>query len=352
MKGFTWLTTALIAISTGLSGFELNNDLSFVGGFQHGRFKQISTTFLPTGNSFGAVPGLLNPDTASARIDLGIAGIDGQLVMPNLNCFSNCTFMTNFYLTGHALWGWNDGNRFTESSFSYIPTGFSVPKLSRNATFLAKGKLKNARTDDFVIGLGYLFDFCSLGLFDWFDFGGLALGLEGGYSYHKQALKTKHADDGTVSFTNPQNNIFIANDPAYHGTKYHNKWQGGWIGAELFAQLCSWNFQARYQYHIVEFRGINNTSEIGLAEGFAQASLKSNHAHGNVWTLKTSYDVWCGLSLGFRFNYEYWHADKGHFTITAPPGGNAVIFGAPDVKTSIDASWNAYSVAATIGYSF
>ncbi len=347
MKIWTLFAGMVLASTTSLSAFDLKNDISVVGGYQHGRFDQTNFINLKSAGIFPA--GGEQVDSVESRIDLGIVGIDGRLVMPHLDCCCNYPFLNNFYVTGHAIWGFSDGNKFSEETTANFPTGIPQPALYENTKALATGKLKDAQTYDFEVGLGYFLDFSRLCYFS--DIlNGWALGIEGGYSYHKQALKTKHGDLGVFSSV-PLHGQFFEDFGGYNGTKYHNKWSGGWVGAELFYESCAWDIALGYQYHIVEYKGINNTSATGLTQGLTDTSLHSNDAHGNVWTAKANYDVWCGWRIGAIFNYEYWHAKNGGWHLTAPHS-TAEGFGTNDFNTSVDASWNAWSVAGTISYEF
>lgn len=349
MKVLKYIACLLLIGSTGLFAHEVKDEISLLGGYQHGHFKQENILFLLETDT-------VEPDLVDSKVDLGVFGLDGRFFMPNLDCLCEMPCLNNLYLTGHAIWGWNNGDRFSEDETAFALTDQPLPKYFPSFLLDAKGKLKKVRTYNYEIGLGYLFDLGCLDLSflsccNGLNLEGWSFGIEGGYSYRKQDLKTKRADIGEFD-TLLDAGSFTPNDPAYHGVKYNSKWQGGWIGGELFYQTCAWDFNLGYQYHISRYTGINHTSAAGLAEGFASLNLKSNHAHGDVWTLKTNYDLWCGWSIGTFFCYEHWKAHKGSFRFVAPATTFEAILGTNDVKTAIKSSWNSYTLAARLGYEF
>ncbi len=337
---------------TSLSAIDLKDNVTPIGGFQHGRFRQDTNLNFPGVDSTGTFEtDVLVTDQVESRVDLAVAGFEARFVVPELSCLSEYAFLSNLYLVGHAIWGWNDGNKFSERAFLNLPTNMSAPDSYENTYFLAKGKLKKARSYDFVIGLGYLFEFgdwqCMPEMFkDW------AIGVGGGYSFHKQTLQTKNANSGEFS-TCTESAIYVYDDPAYHDTKFHNKWNGGWVGGEILYKTCKWELDLIYQYHIVEFRGINNTSPAGLLSGYQDVSLRTNTAHGNTWKAKLKYYLSTSWSVGTVFTYEYWHAKHGSFRVTAPSGESIEsIYGTDKYSTSINASWDSYSIVATLGFDF
>lgn len=344
MKTLNLVVGIVFVTMTNLAAFELKNDISVGGGYQHGHFNQDLNLH------YQATEGLAPADTEAvaatkAGLDLGIVGLDARAVMPKLDCFCGYPFINNFYLTGHAVWGFSDGNKYSNIGTVYEATGIPVPATYQAGQIATKGKLKDAQTYDFAIGLGYLLDFSQLSyLSDVLN--GWALGFEGGYSYHKQALKTKNGNTG--AYASNGSHIYEPGNPAFKDSKFHNKWNGGYVGAELFFETCAWDIALGYQYHIVDFRSSDTASPSAFSSSdHVAATLRSDNAHGNVWTAKASYDIWCGLSVGALFNYEYWHAHGGSWRVTSPKGPT---FG--DIKTSINASWNAWSVAATLSYEF
>jgi|GEM_PF-2494346 len=352
MKVSNILTGFLCLTSVSLTAFEHRDEISLIGGYQHGKFKETTIAKYPTGGllagEFPVPVGHENPDRVTASLNLGVLGFDGRLFVPNSICDCN-SFFSNFYLTGHAIWGWDDGNKFKETSTSIDPQG-CADLTTPGGSFAARGKLKRARTYDYNIGLGYVFD---LSCWDWTcGWDGWALAVEGGYSFNKQSLRTKSANSAQTSYTNPGLNFCALDDPAYVGAQFQNKWRSGFVGAKLFYETCDWDWTFGYQYHIASYRGENITSSEGLLLGALSAKLKSNRANGNVWSVKGAYDVGCGWSIGALFNYEYWSARHGSFSISAPAGGNAGNLGAAVVKTSVKSAWDAYTIAATVGYEF
>jgi len=333
------LITVLFSFQTILSAFEPRSQIDLVGGFQHGKFKQVADFQLP--NDIATI------DKVTSTLDLGVFGVDGRLFFPYFDSGCYTSYLNDFYITGHAIWGWDNGNHFKEKGVTTAPTGQTLPSDFISSEALSKGRLKRARTYDYKIGLGYLFNF---DCWDWTDgWGdGWALGIEGGYAYNGQALRTKHANTGVFAGSGSPFNIFVENDPNFAGNTYTNRWRSGWMGAELFYSSCDWDWSFGYTHYFASFTGLNNRTTAGLAEGYDSYKLKSNRAHGNLWNVKGIYDLGCGWNIGGLFTYEYWNARHGKATIT-----EGVNFLAGNVTSSkIKASWDAYTVAATIGYDF
>ena len=77
--------------------------------------------------------------------------------------------------------------------------------------------LKNARTSDYQIGLGYLFDK------DCWN-----LSLAAGYAFDKQKIRTKY---GSITFPSPGRPV----DAPLYGAGYKTvtTWKGPWVGTKF-----------------------------------------------------------------------------------------------------------------------
>lgn len=364
MKNWKLFAATLLISCASLSAVDLRDNVSLVGGYQHGNFKQTNTIELP--NAGTGVGGLVLPagyesvDSFNANnLHLGVFGVEGRVRFPELTCGCDYDFLRNFYVEGHAIWGWG-GNKdsFSEKVNGIFPGAEGTSY--RNQQFSTSGgKLSKARTYDYQVGLGYLidpsmFDFlysCGCGgLLDGWD-----LGISGGYTYKKQTVTVKSADSTNVIPNLPLNpgNFVAVNDATYPGQSLSNRWQGGYIGAELFYQTCEWDFSFGYEYHIVNYRGKYNATTLGLDSGVTSTKLSSNRADGSVWTLRGSTELFCGWDLGALFKYESWRAHGASGSVSAPAGFSYnTALNTTGVSLGGSAHWYSYTIAATLGYDF
>lgn len=103
--------------------------------------------------------------------------LNARLMMPCLASDSYFSFINNFFITGFAYWGWGGCN----ANLCEEITGF----ICKNKQ-IGRARLKSAKTNDYQIGAGYLFDW------NCWNFA-----ISAGYAYDKQKIESKC---GEISF--------------------------------------------------------------------------------------------------------------------------------------------------------
>lgn len=312
---------ALIASCTTLSAIDIRTDLNIVGGYRNDELQRINIIeFYP--------PTVTEIDKIRIdNINIGQVGLQGRLMMPRCEpCWcEDFAFINNFYLAGFALWGWGGSGTNLHEREEDFTAGLEV---------IGRAKLSDAQTEDYQIGLGYLF-----------DFGCWGVGISGGYSYDQQEIRTKHG-----AFTTPTFSVEVAG----YGKGYKTKttWKGPWIGAQLFRDWCSWTFGLGYEYHWADYtakhRVPNNPT--AQAEGFIADNTKSHQGFGNIVFVDSVYHFCNCWEVGAGFRYQYWEADHCRLT---PAGTSFAQLGFPvTTKARAIGKWISWSINFNLGYSF
>ncbi len=310
-------TSLFFSTMSHLSAIEHHTEINLSGGYRNDQLASkidLTTTppQVPTVNS-----------ALKSKIDdisIGQIGFDGRIMFPySSDPCCEFYFLNNFYLDGFAYWGWSgEGNKL------------HLTDEEDERTTSTHIKLKEIQTDDYQVGLGYLFDDDC-----W------AFGVSAGYAYNSQKIKSKGGEISTPS------NIDLLTDPLFSdGYKTKTHWQGPWVGVELYYDWCHWAFTLGYEYHFATYHQThkNPSSMPNIA-----SKIKANDAYGNVVYLDAIYRFCGGWQAGFEFKYQDWQARHGHVTthhanITLPPDET--------LKAKANAQWQSYSIMADIGYAF
>lgn len=280
------------------AGFSLSSELNLSNGYRNDTLQRTNTL------KFAPYRVDQTDHIKINNINLWQIGLDGRLMLPK-----------NFYLTGFALWGLGGGGKLNEQivsrNFSYKQTG--------------KAQVHQARTHDYQIGLGYLFDWNCWNL-----------GISSGYAYDKQRVKINRGA------------IDLRNAPIYW-KKYETTttWKGPWVGGELFYNRCAWRCSLGYEHHFAHYDARHCIPPYPLAvqQGLSSRT-KSSHAHGNIVFLDGRYRF-CGCwQIGAFFKYQNWRAGQGCLT------SNYFPLNGYSPHSSATGQWTSYSINLDIGYAF
>lgn len=261
-------------------------------------------------------------------INLWQIGFNGRLIMPNLddNC-SNYSFLNNFFISGFAYWGLGGKNsKLCEQ----------ITSTTLETKQIGKARLKDARMSDYQIGLGYLFDKNCWNL-----------SLSGGYAFDKQKIRTKC---GEIALSSTE--IFLY-APIYGcGYKTITKWNGPWIGTEIFYRWDLYRLSLGYDFHAVKYKANHCIPPIALAQEQGMSTItKSSHGFGNALSLNGRYffqQDWENWECGILLTYKNWNANKGSLkSLYFNNNGYS-----PTTKTSATGRWISYAVNFDIGYIF
>lgn len=320
MKLFYKLALFALAFSSSLSAVEVRDELFLEAGYRNDEYR--SKVY----NSV-AMNGLVE-SLKVKNLDLGTIGLRGRFKVPQLDC--SCNLFENFYVAGFANWGWSGNSRYSARAYSPIST----------VGLTHRGTLKDGRTHDYQIALGYLIDLgCFLQPNCYIDFNDVALGISGGYTWNKQSFKAGHSHISVQGFT------VLRDDPFYQGMKFSQKWASPFIGAELFYETCGVLFNAGYEYH---FNAHVHASETFSDAALATFQVRDNtrrfyHGHSNIFFVNASYllcDCW---DIGLGFKYQDWNAGRGRTTYSS--------LDLPD-RVGARSHWWATSFYGDIGYAF
>lgn len=303
----------LLVSSFPVSALDPAGILTLEIGYRHDEYESdFKPVVSPTGNNF-----------IVKDLNLFTVGVKGRLFLTH---FESCGDfpIDNFYLTGFANWGWAGKDPFKNT----LTLGQDVPE------FQTLGQLDYGHTSDYQVGLGYLFrlgELCSPDcLCEWDSW---AIGFSGGYAWDKQNIKTRYGNlTPPFGSTTPP----IPN-PLFTGLKYHQKWQGPWVGTELFYELCQWTFNLGYEFHFcvhTESKFSRENPEFLPTDG----PRTSKKGYGNIVFFNGNYKFCNGIEAGLHLKYQGWNSTKLSFQEF--PGADA------------RNSWYGTSVALNLGYAY
>lgn len=314
MKISRFIAGSLLTVGAPLSAVHLTNNIELSGGYRQDDFKTAYDYFL-----IDTPESVTYNSTQSRHANIWQLGLKGRLVMPELCCFQEYDFLRNFYVKGFAYWGSDVGKtHFSDLYFGY-DEGFAC------------GILKTYHTVDWQIAGGYLFDLgCLCGYGSDLD---LSLGLLGGYAWDKQkiSIRNNHVGsyfDGEGYFP----------DEAYNHGKLFNKWQGGFIGTELYYSACDFLLNFGYEYHWATFNGGEDLPNWDFYD-----RRHSDNASGNVVYLDASYQVCDGWEVGAELKWERYSANHGK---TRASDDDAYQY------AHTNAQWQSWQLTANVGYNF
>ena len=260
------------------------------------------------------------------NINIWQVGVDGRWMTPcNItDCSQIDSILNNLFLNGFAYWGWGgEGARLREEI-----TGKQFFEKQKG-----KAALKNSRTQDYQIGLGYLLDW------NCWD-----LSVSGGYAYNRQKIETKH---GKIAF--PSLARFDKASIYGKGYKTTARWKGPWVGTELFYNWCCWRGSLGYEFHFAHYEANHSIPPFPIAQQQGMSSrTKSSRAYGNVIFLDGRYLFCEGWELGLLFKYQYWKATHAHLK-----SKYFALNGFPSLRaSSATGEWTSYAIYFDIGYFF
>lgn len=303
-----------------LSALELGSQVNLSGGYRNDAISAHNTITLLTDATEKSF-------LRAEDIDLGEVGFNFRLTPPATNCNCDYSFLSNFYVNGSAYWGWSGKDSFEHSATSQDSLGTITNSL------FSQGNQK-VRTRDYKIGVGYQLYNCD----------NLVVGVVGGYASDRLHLKTS---SGRTSV----NSTPFSDDSLYNGFVYTQKWNGGWIGAELFYSYCDFLINAGYEHHFADYHAKTNVpaNQRGLTANFSD-TRKSHDSYGNIGYINIRQQLDDCVDVGLGFVYKHYQANHGH---NKPQGASLAEIGFPEGTTaSSSAKWITYSILADVGYSF
>ena len=249
--------------------------------------------------------------------------------------------LSNFILRVDGNYGWSDTAKYRE-----VTASGSLPSTK------TKASIKEGIVKDITAGGGYLLSISDLCGFPQQIFPSrgrvkgptweLLVGPVGGFSYHEQYFKTRHART---------NGAF---DSLLNDLSYRNKWWGPWIGADLKFSLSNLNFNAGYEYHWTSWRGSWKLRHTNL--GPFSDHRRTNIGHGNTAYANFYFNFpsyWSSENvnwhLGFGFKYQDLKVIDGHArsSLRRPSQSNDDL-----LRRVARATWRSYAVTFDIGSSF
>lgn len=150
-----------------------------------------------------------------------------------------------------------------------------------------------------------------------------------GYSYHFQKLKNNEYHNELTGLTNNYTN------------NYKYRWRGPTVGVAAAFQIeCNWQLFFEYTFHWARYRAKFVDSFLATLPG----KQKSNNAHGNEYTLGTSYEFCPDWLLIIKVNYKNFFNNKGR-TETVTDFGN-------DISPLRKLRWESLNATIDVAYVF
>lgn len=255
----------------------------------------------------------------------------------------------NWFARGYAYWGWGNDGEYREHN-AFDNNFSSGASNSRNRI-----DINRYRTQDYSIGVGYLFDLCWCGGFD-----GLYIGPVVGWAYDRQQArlgKNHNFNTGSNSASGSVSNSTANN--FLDDLQYTTKWNGPWLGIDFVYEYCEFIFDFGYEFHWAQWKANWSLSDDSSGSGsfnnnnFAFSDRRhGKNGHGNVvyadikWALC---DCWI-VGLGFKYqDFEVKHG-KVHNRGTSDDFSSSSSISFNDRVRK--ASWRAASIELDLGYSF
>jgi len=230
-------------------------------------------------------------------------------------------FLKNWNIRGYALFG-----RAREKQGRYVENTrvpFSLDPVTHTVARIEKGT-----TQDYSIGLGYLFPFMRF-----------EIGPTAGWAWNTQHIKVDKAE------TNETFDCILSE------LTWKNHWRGPWIGAEVQFSCWEADLCLNYEFHMPSWH-----AEWFLAgpdfPPFAFSDLRHSHrGFGNVVSLDADVYFYDWILVGLNFKYLYWHIREGR---EKPRSGDFAAEGLPGTKKekTTTSSWDSYSIQIDLGFFF
>lgn len=258
-------------------------------------------------------------------LNLMTAGVKLTYFWPEYD-YCGPTFFNNFFFSGFANWGWEtEHDKFKED-------------LTLGA--FSEGRIRSARTEDYQVGLGYLFQlgdiFYRYGCFEWDRW---AISVSGGYTWNHQKIVTSSGETSGIITLDP--------NPRYNGLKFNQYFQGPFIGTELFHDWSEFRLNIGYEYHFCTDTRASIDAPFFLDPDLEISDVrKAKNGHGNVAYVTGTYMLCTIIDLGLTFKYQDWRSGTGKLSYRL----NEPDFVQTDIATKN--SWKSYTIMANINYTF
>lgn len=330
-----------IGATGSLSAFLPQAELDFAGGWRRDHLRSNITV-----TDSSAV------DTVTAEgLDIWQVGVKGYYA-PTFDDCSCWSWLNGVYLRGDAFWGWGNDGVYSHR-IVYDPADLCDPVLSR--VDRNRADVRNARTNDWDVGIGYLFG-C-----DCFHIGPVV-----GYSYHKLDFKARN-NIGITTVNNPCfsdagcfcdpdiNQQFCSHaDPFSYvdeGVKFSSKWRGPWVGFDAIWGGCDYRLYASYSYHWARWKGSFSLAGADLTDCYNYSDRrKGRNGHGHEACIGGSYTISQCWDIGLNVSYKYYTVKSHNFR---PQAASLVAVGCDaDEIDHIKTTWHTVAVTLDVGYVF
>lgn len=245
-----------------------------------------------------------------------------------VGAIAKMSLCNTWLIRGFADYGW-----ITNGNYKEVSTAPGFPE------FISKGTVDKGHTQDYSIGLGYLFplDNCFSWIFSCFP--NINIGPIGGYSYHSQKLTM-----GTIFTDGVEDSILT-------DLQYHMRWNSPWLGGDLIVNFNYFKLHCGYEFHWSHWHAEWLLDGSDVFGGAFSDKRKSTHSHANVFFIDTTYQFSpCG-EFFLSFKYQHWKAGDG---IEVPLAGSFAAVGLND--TEVDkvpkALWESYEVKIGFVWAF
>ncbi len=228
--------------------------------------------------------------------------------------------LCNFYLRGFGYAGWGSHGKYTETVTDAVGDSFH-----------SKAHVKHTRTQDALIGAGYMYMLSDCCDSSW------GIGPVAGWSYAQQRVKMK---DG---FTDGQP------DSTFDGLVYKNRWSGPWVGVDLAYQTCDYTINLGYEYHWTRWHAEWLLNDTDVTPTAFSDLRRAKNAYGNVVYLDGYWKFMSCWELGLGLRFQQWCARHGHLKPKSltPPGVPLT-----EVDRVKHANWYSGEVTVNLGYTF
>lgn len=224
-------------------------------------------------------------------------GVQLHAQMPewcDCGCDGSNWWLRQFYVRGYAYRGWVTDGKFHTHANSDV-SGISTDH--------AHAKIRNGRTVDGTIGVGFLYPVCD----------GFGIGPVGGYAYDQIHVKPKHRHHHDESNSSSSSDATIGSSGSSGSSendsfRFTQTWRGGWVGVDGVYYWCycdnQFQFDFGYEYHWPQLRATVH----GHQEG--EHSNHSNDAWGQVFYIDGHYNVCDCWDIILGFDYKDFKTKK------------------------------------------
>lgn len=266
-KFFAIAALAFAPLSTQASAFNCawDGDLSLTGGYRSDCFETAISVYDDEGEEF------LKDQIKGNSIDVYQIGVKGR-------AFVCCQYL----LRGHANYGTigSDG-KYTDTDTLIVD----------DESEEIKAKIKDGHTQDYSIGIGYLYPFASC----------LRIGPTVGYSYIKESVTMADAKlvDEDIEL------------PILDDLVYWMRWQGPWLGADALYTIGCFDLHLGYEYHWCDWRAEWLLDGPDVFDEAFSDKRKASDAYANIFFVDVNYSFYRCWNIGLGFKYQYWKVDRG-----------------------------------------